>query len=73
MTNDSLNDPPRDARLVGHDDDDEAGAVEHAHGVDAVRKEDQPLEPIEIAGLLDEGPVAIEEDGGRPDAKVLLH
>ena len=53
--------------LIGHDHDEETGAVEHAHGVDAVRKEDQPLEPIEVAGLLDEGSVAIEKDGAPHD------
>ena len=55
--------PARDPRLVGHHDHGEAGAVQEAHGIDAVGKEHQPLEPIEIAGFLDERAVAIEKDG----------
>ena len=62
-TNDSRDDAAGDAGLVGDDDDREAGAVEHAHGVDAEGEEHQPLEAIEVAGLFDEGPVAIQEHG----------
>ena len=36
-------------------------AVEQPDGVDAVRKEHEPLEPIEIAGLFDERAVTIEK------------
>ena len=58
-----VEDPARDARLVGDDDDGEARAVQQPDGVDAVRKEHQPLEPIEIPDFLDERAVAIEKDG----------
>ena len=52
-----------DARLVGDDDDGEAGAVQQADGVDGEGEEDEPLEPIEVSRLFEHRAIAIEEDG----------
>ena len=50
------------AWLVTHDHD-EAGAVQQPDRVDAVGKEADAIEAIEIADLLDERAVAIEKHG----------
>ena len=55
--------PARDAGLVRDEDDAEAGAVERANRVDRPGIERQALDAIEIADLLDDRAVAIEEDG----------
>ena len=69
-TNYSFDDAARDAGLVGDDHDPETGLVEYPYGVHAEREKDEPLEAIEVAGLFNEGPVAIEKNGaphaGRP-------
>ena len=52
-----------DARLVGDDDDGEAGAIQQADGVDGEGKEDQALETIEVSRFFEHGAIAIQEDG----------
>src|SRR6185503_747658 len=56
-----LEDPACDTRLVGHDDDGEIRAVQRADRVDAVGKEHQAFETIEVPGLFDQRAVAIKE------------
>ncbi len=51
----------RHARLVGHEDDAEAGAIEAADGVDRPRIQLDPLHAIEVADLLDQRAVAVEK------------
>src|SRR3954467_15571668 len=53
----------RDARLVRHDDHGEVCAVQQAYGVDAVGKEHESVEPIEVTRLLEERTVTVEKHG----------
>ena len=53
--------PAGDAGLVRHHHDAQAGPVERPDRVDALRVQLDALGPIEIADLLDERAVAIEE------------
>ena len=53
-----------DARLVRDDHDGEAGTIEQPHGIDGERKERQTIETVQVSGLFDQGPVAIEEHCG---------
>ena len=63
-TNDSRKMPRRDAGLVGDDHDTANPARFSSRTASTVNgKNDEPLEPIEIARLFDERAVAIEEDG----------
>ena len=56
--------PPRHPRLIGDDDDDEAGAIEGADGVDGPWKQRDPIQAIEIADVFDQRAVAIQKDCG---------
>src|SRR3954468_13584241 len=56
-----LENPARDARLVRHDDHGEVRAVQQTYGVDAVGKEHESVEPIEVTGLLEERTVTVEK------------
>ena len=49
------------SRLVRRHDDDETPAIEQPDGVDAVRKESDAIEPIEIAHFLNQRAVAIQK------------
>ena len=51
-------DPP----LIGDHDDGKAASIELAHCVDGKRKELQPIEVVQISGLLDEGAVTVHEN-----------
>ena len=48
--------------LVRRHDDDETPAIEEPDGIDAVRKESDAIEPIEIAHFLNQRAVAIQKD-----------
>ena len=63
--------PARDGRLVGDDDRGKAGAIEQPDRIGGPRKEREQLEAIEVAALLDQRAVAIEEHG-RPAHRVLF-
>ena len=49
------------SRLVRRHDDDETPAIEQPDGIDAVRKESDAIEPIEIAHFLNQRAVAIQK------------
>ena len=71
-TNDSLTMPRAMPAWLVMTMTSEARAIEHPHRVHGVGKEHQPLEAIEVSGLFDERPVAIEEHGSR-HGEVLSH
>ena len=50
-------------RLVRHDDDRKAGAIERAHRVNGVRKEEEFVETVDEISFFEEGAVAIEKYG----------
>ena len=52
-----------DTGLIGHDHDDEPGAVERAHRVDGVGEENEFVETIDEVAFFEEGAIAIEKDG----------
>src|SRR5215831_9071466 len=52
-----------DARLVRYEHNREASPIEHANRIDRPRKQLDPLGTIEVAHLLDDGAVAVQEDG----------
>src|SRR5205809_138790 len=54
---------PRARRLVRHDDDEEAGAIQGADRVDGPGKERDVLEAVQVMDVLDHRAVAIEKDG----------
>src|SRR3954451_8286706 len=56
-----LEDSARDAGLVGHHHDAEIGTVQQANGVNAIGKEDEPIETIEVARFLEQRAVTIEK------------
>jgi hypothetical protein len=49
--------------MIGNDINGEPCLVQKTHGIDGIRIEDEPLDPIKIPGLLDERAVPIEEHG----------
>ena len=53
-----------DAGLIGDDHDRPTRAIQQAHRIDREREQREPLEPIQIARLFDEGAIAIEKDCG---------
>ena len=57
-----VEDPARDARLVGDDHDGKAARFSSRTASTLYGKEHQPIEPIEIAGLFDQRAVTIEKD-----------
>ena len=56
-------DPARNARLVRDHDHREVCPIELPYGVDREGEEHEAIEAIEVAGLLDQSTVAIDEDG----------
>jgi hypothetical protein len=56
-----LENPAGNASLVGHDDDRKPGAIQQSNGIDAVRKEHETIETIEVARLFDERAVTVEK------------
>ena len=52
-----------DTGLIGDNDDPQTRSVERPDGVYRPGKERHALGPIEIADLLDNGPISIEKDG----------
>src|SRR4029077_13533346 len=54
----------RDSRLVGHHHHMQTGPVERAHGVDRPGIEGDALDTIEVADLLDDRAIAVEEHSG---------
>ena len=59
--------PLRDARLVGDHHEREPRALEHHEGLGGVGEQAHALEAIDVARLLDERAVAVEEHG-RPQS-----
>ena len=53
--------PARDARLVGYQDESQPGVIQGADRVDRPRIERQALDAIEKAPLFDEGTVPIDK------------
>ena len=55
--------PARDTRLVGHDHDGQAGAIQGADRIDGPRIELDAIDGVEVADVHDHRAVAIEEHG----------
>jgi hypothetical protein len=52
-----------DTGLIGYDHYKKSGAVERAHRVDGVGKENEFVETIDEVAFFEEGAIAIEKDG----------
>src|SRR5262245_691092 len=56
-----LENPAGTARLIGHNHDRQDGSIQQSDGIDAVRKEHEALETIEVTCFLNEGAVTVEK------------
>src|SRR4051812_6523810 len=59
-----LENSARDACLVGHDDDAEIRTIQQTDSVNAIGKEYEAVETIEIARFFEQRAVTIEKHGG---------
>src|SRR5262245_6756139 len=59
-----LENPAGDARLIGDNDDGKIRAVQQPDRIDAIGKEHETLQAIEVTGLFEQRAVAIKKHGG---------